>query len=89
MSEAQVRHIARVVIPKKIAATALRLRLESEVIRGERTLVVCTKCGQAKPAHTLYFARSREKKTGFCSHCKECQKKTRDAKKQREAAKNE
>lgn len=81
-SEAQLRSMYRITIPRKLATTALQMRLDSEVVLGERPLLVCTKCGEAKPAHTLYFARSRDKKTGFCSQCKVCQKKKRDAKKE-------
>lgn len=87
-NEEQIRNLARVIIPRKIATTALRLRVDSEVKRGERPTLICTKCGQAKPAHTLYYSRSKAKKTGYCSQCKVCQKETRDKKKLKEAAAN-
>ena len=43
---------------------------------------VCSKCGKSYPKDPFYFARSRDKRTGYCSQCKACQKAKRDAAKE-------
>jgi hypothetical protein len=73
-TEAQLRTIMRENIPNKIARTAMRLRLESQFLKGEIEGLKCTKCGGTFPKHPFYFARSRDKRTGYCSQCKECQR---------------
>lgn len=78
MSELQIRVMERNKIPKKLATTARRLRLESQMIRGEIPSLVCSKCGKALPKDPFYFARSRDKRTGYCSQCKSCQKASRE-----------
>lgn len=68
----------RTVVPRKLANTAKRLRLESEVATGKRATIKCTKCGRHLPKDPMYFSRAKDKKTGYCSQCKECQKRQRD-----------
>ena len=46
LSDTQLRHIMRTVVPRKLANTAKRLRLESEVATGKRPTIKCTKCGR-------------------------------------------
>ena len=81
--------MARIVIPRKIANTAKRLRLESEVAVGRRGTIKCSKCGRELPRDPLYFARAKDKKTGYCSQCKDCQKEQRDNRNRRLARKIE
>ena len=81
LSDTQLRHIMRTVVPRKLANTAKRLRLESEVATGKRPTIKCTKCGRQLPKDPIYFSRAKEKKTGYCSQCKECQKRQRDSNK--------
>lgn len=82
-SDSQFRHIQREVIPKKIANAAKRLRIESEAALGKIPYKRCSKCGEMKPADLMFFCKSVGKKSGFCSQCKECQKKKRDSAKMR------
>ena len=77
-TEAQLRTIMRENVPNKIARTAMRLRLESQFLKGEIEGLKCTKCGGTFPKHPFYFARSRDKRTGYCSQCKECQRQKRE-----------
>lgn len=81
LSDTQLRHIMRTVMPRKLANTAKRLRLESEVATGKRPTIKCTKCGRQLPKDPMYFSRAKDKKTGYCSQCKECQKRQRDSNK--------
>ena len=81
LSDTQLRHIMRTVVPRKLANTAKRLRLESEVATGKRPTIKCTKCGRQLPKDPMYFSRAKDKKTGYCSQCKECQKRQRDSNK--------
>ena len=85
MSDLQVRNLSRIKIPRKIAATATRLRLECEVANGTIETLECSKCRKKLPKHVFYFARSRDKRSGFCSQCKACQKAARDRKKEEAA----
>lgn len=80
-SELQIRNIMREKIPKKLALTATRLRLESDLIAGRMEGLECSKCHQVLPKDPFYFSRSRDKRTGYCSQCKECQKKSRESRK--------
>lgn len=79
LSETQLRHTIRVLIPRKIANAAKRRRLISEMERGRLPSLTCTKCGTKLPRNSFFFARARDKKTGFCSQCKDCQRKARQA----------
>ena len=72
MSDLQIRTLSKTKIPKKIAATATRLRLESEAASGTIEILECSKCHKKLPKDVFYFARSRDKRTGFCSQCKTC-----------------
>ena len=72
LSDTQLRNMARNVIPRKLANTAKRLRLESEVASGHRGTIKCSRCGRNLPRDPLYFARAKDKKTGYCSQCKDC-----------------
>ena len=86
MTEAVIRDTMRKKIPRKLANAATKLRLESEVIRGEKETLECSKCHTIYPKDVFYFARSRDKRTGYCSQCKACQKEAYEKKK---AAKNQ
>lgn len=77
-SDLQVREITRKKIPKKLSQTATRLRLESDLNTGRIEGLECSKCHQILPKDPFYFARSRDKRTGYCSQCKECQKASRE-----------
>ena len=81
--------MARNVIPRKLANTAKRLRLESEVASGHRGIIKCSRCGRSLPRDPLYFARAKDKKTGYCSQCKDCQKIQRDNRNKRATKKIE
>ena len=78
LSELQVRNLIRVQIPKKLAKTATRLRLESDLKMGRIEGLECSKCHQILPKDPFYFSRSRDKRTGYCSQCKECQRASRE-----------
>ena len=77
LSDSQIRHTTRVIIPRKLANAAKRLRLDVDVQSGRRTTIRCSRCGRELPRDPLYFARAKDKKTGFCSQCKDCQKQLR------------
>lgn len=77
-TEAQIRNLVRAKIPQKIARTATKMRLEAQLNTGEIEGLECTKCHRILPKDAFFFSRSRDKRTGFCSQCKECQKHTRD-----------
>ena len=89
LSDTQLRNMARNVIPRKLANTAKRLRLESEVASGHRGTIKCSRCGRSLPRDPLYFARAKDKKTGYCSQCKDCQKIQRDNRNKRATKKIE
>lgn len=82
MTDLQIRTLSRTKIPRKIAATATRIRLENEAANGLIETLECSKCRKKLPKHPFYFARSRDKRSGFCSQCKACQKAFRDRKKE-------
>ena len=82
MTDAQIRSISRIKIPRKLSQTALRMRLECGLRNGEIEGLKCSKCKQILPKHPFYFARSRDKRSGYCSQCKCCQKAKRDADKE-------
>ena len=79
MSETELRNTIRSKIPRKIATAAKKynqmIDLKNNVIEGLK----CSKCKQILPKTTSYFSISRDKRTGFCSQCKDCQKASRDA----------
>ena len=79
LTEQQIRTIMANKIPRKIAATAERNRLEFDLQHGLIEGLECTKCHRTLPKHPFYFSRSRDKRTGYCSQCKECQKAGRDS----------
>ena len=81
-TEIQLRRTMREYIPQKIARAAKARRLESEVLRGTLETLECTKCHKHYPKDILYFSRSRDKRTGYCSQCKDCQKATRERRQQ-------
>ena len=82
LTDTQIRTYMRNRIPRKLAQTATRLRLECAMRNGEIETLKCSKCGKSYPKDPFYFARSRDKRTGFCSQCKVCQKAKRDANKE-------
>lgn len=72
MSELQIREMMRKKIPRKLANAATAIRLECEVNQGIKETLECSKCHTVYPKDAFYFARSRDKRTGFCSQCKVC-----------------
>ena len=82
MSDQQIRNLSHTKIPKKLATTATRLRLQSEVANGTLETLECSRCHKKLPKDTFFFARSRDKRTGYCSQCKACQKAQREQKKE-------
>lgn len=77
LTDATIRRMMRMTIPKKIAKTATRLRIESEAATGKRPSFSCLKCGTTYPLSNLYFTKANDKRTGYTTICKECQKKSR------------
>lgn len=88
ISEATIRETIRKKIPRKLANAATKLRLESEVKRGEKETLECSKCHMVYPKDAFYFARSRDKRTGFCSQCKSCQKESYERRRDKKKAEN-
>ena len=88
MSETTIRETMRKKIPRKLANAATKLRLESEVLRGELKTLECSKCHAVYPKDAFYFARSRDKRTGFCSQCKVCQKESYERRRDKKKAEN-
>ena len=78
MSELQIREMMRKKIPRKLANTATRIRLECELNTGKIEGLECSRCHKYLPKDPFYFARSRDKRTGYCSQCKACQKESRE-----------
>lgn len=71
LSDVKLGRTMRIYIPKKIALAAAKHRLFCDPTIPRKT---CSRCGQALPLHPVFFAQSREKRCGYCSQCKECQK---------------
>lgn len=83
MSELQIREMMRKKIPRKLANAATAIRLECEVNQGTKETLECSKCHTVYPKDAFYFARSRDKRTGFCSQCKVCQKESYERRKEK------
>ena len=83
LSDLQIRTLSGEKIPKKLAKTATRLRLESDLKTGRIEGLECSKCHKILPKDPFYFARSRDKRTGYCSQCKNCQKTKREENKKK------
>ena len=83
MTELQIRDMMRKKIPRKLANAATRIRLECELNNGLIEGLECSKCHILYPKDTFYFARSRDKRTGFCSQCKACQKESYERRKEK------
>lgn len=62
-------------LPAKLAATARRLRIESEAETWDGPRQTCQKCGKSLPATPVYFYRDKKKKKGLSALCKECTRK--------------
>lgn len=60
-------------IPRKIADTAIKLRLLKETPLEDRK--VCPRCGRALPTTPLFYYKNASKAKGVESSCKECQRK--------------
>ena len=86
MSELQIREMMRKKIPRKLANTATHIRLEYELNQGLIEGLECSKCHTVYPKDAFYFARSRDKRTGFCSQCKVCQKESYERRKEKKKA---
>lgn len=62
-------------IPKLIATAAKKVRILAQT--PDSQLKVCFRCKRALPRNTLFFGHNRGRKDGWCSNCKECEKKRR------------
>ena len=62
-------------IPNKIARVAKIQRLLVETPQEERKK--CGQCGQYLPRHPLFYSRNNARKDGYCTNCKECERKNR------------
>ncbi len=62
-------------IPKHIALQAQENFLISEYQKNHYDMKQCSKCGQWKPAHTLFFAHNGSSKDSWYSICKKCRNK--------------
>lgn len=62
-------------IPKKMAATAAKIRLEIETPPEEK--IECGKCGKMLPANPLFFSRNNARKSKFARFCKDCERQIR------------
>lgn len=71
-TENYIGHIVLHEIPEKIAVVATRNRMLLETPEEDRK--VCYRCGRALPRNTLFYSRNRNRKDGFSSVCKECEK---------------
>lgn len=49
----------------------------NELAKGEIEGLFCSLCGKFKPKNNLFFSKSVDKRSGYCSQCKECQAKNR------------
>ena len=79
-------HLGQILIkelPNRIALAATRHRLCIETPIEEKK--TCFHCKKLLPRNTLFFARNRDRKDGYSSNCKDCEKKMR----QEHAAKEE
>ncbi len=66
-------------IPKMVAETAKKNFLTwyyTEKARGKWKK--CSRCGQIKLAHNIYFSKNNSSKDGFYSICKDCRNKKKD-----------
>ena len=73
-----VRSMMFKVIPTKLANTALRRRLESDVLTKKMKGQTCKSCGRTLPQHTEYYTKDSNRDTGFSNVCKDCQKAKRE-----------
>lgn len=62
-------------IPNQFARVARRNRLLIETPNSERQR--CKTCGKLLPKDVLFFSINRNRKIGFCSRCKDCEKQKR------------
>lgn len=82
MSETELRNTIRSKIPRKIAQQAKLYNQMVDLQNNRIEGLKCSKCKRTLPKTSAYFSVSRDKRTGFCSQCKECQKASRDARAQ-------
>jgi len=82
MSETELRNTIRSKIPRKIAQQAKLYNQMVDLQNNRIEGLKCSKCKRILPKTSAYFSVSRDKRTGFCSQCKECQKASRDARAQ-------
>ena len=63
-------------IPKLIAETAVKRYLNWYYTTQEKGhWKRCSRCGQVKLAHNIYFSKNKTSKDGFYSICKDCRNK--------------
>lgn len=68
-------------IPKLVAETAQKDYIMWQTARRNLPIKKCTRCGQNKPKHNLFFSINNASKDGWYSLCKDCRAaKTRAAK---------
>lgn len=80
LTNSQYTRQKNIAIPRKIAQAATRLRIEADLQHHRIATKKCSKCGKDLPLHPLWYSRSIDKPSGFCSQCKECQKEARRGK---------
>lgn len=71
-TENYIGHIVLHEIPEKIAAIAMRNRLLLDTPEKDRKK--CYRCGRSLPRSTLFYSHNHNRKDGFSSVCKECEK---------------
>ena len=64
-------------IPKLIAVQAQEDFLTHKYKKNGMYMKKCSKCGQLKPAHNLFFSRNKTSKDSWYSICKKCRNKKR------------
>ena len=74
-SEEYISSLWRNKIPKLIAQQAQKDFLIFEFKRLGLPFKKCSRCGQEKPAHNLFFSINKTSKDNFYSLCKDCRNK--------------
>lgn len=62
-------------IPKIIAACAIEDFVIMDYKKNKKTFKKCSKCGQLKPAHQIFFSKNNTSKDHLYSICKKCRNK--------------
>lgn len=72
-SEYRIANIRKIVLPKKLALAAVRLREEDEAAHGQLAQKRCQKCKNMWPATSNFFNVNKAKADGLGTKCKFCQ----------------